>query len=86
MQENIFNPSETTRTAYIGQEKNACHAYEYNRTRGDSEESSGDRTEGPIICMNLITAKKLSSEQDPTEVFTPLQEILLNGKKQDLLH
>ena len=30
MQENIFNPSEMTRTAYIGQEKNACHAYEYN--------------------------------------------------------
>jgi len=47
MQENIFNPSGMTRTAYIGQEKNACHAYEYNRTRGDSEESSGDRTEGP---------------------------------------
>ncbi len=39
-----------------------------------------------IIGMNLIMAKKLSLEQDLMEVFILLQEILLNGKKQDLLY
>ena len=47
MQEHIFDPAGMTQTAYNGEEKNACHAYEYDRERGDSEESSGDRTEGP---------------------------------------
>ena len=47
MQENIFDPAGMTQTYYIGNEKNACHAYEYDRDRGDSEESSGDRPEGP---------------------------------------
>ena len=47
MQEHIFYPAGMTQTAYNGEEKNACHAYEYDRERGDSEESSGDRTEGP---------------------------------------
>ena len=36
-----------TNTAYIFQEKNACHAYEYERDEGDSEESGGDRPPGP---------------------------------------
>ena len=47
MQENIFDPAGMTQSYYIGNEKNACHAYEYDRDRGDSEESSGDRPEGP---------------------------------------
>lgn len=47
VQENIFTPAEMTQTAYIFQEKNACHAYEYERDSGDSEEADGDRPEGP---------------------------------------
>ncbi len=47
VQENIFTPAGMTNTAYIFQEKNACHAYEYDRDEGDSEESSGDRPPGP---------------------------------------
>ena len=47
MQEHIFDPAGMTQTAYNGEEKNVCHAYEYDRDRGDSEESSGDRPEGP---------------------------------------
>ena len=47
IQENIFTPANMTNTNYIFQEKNACHAYEYEREEGDSEESSGDRPPGP---------------------------------------
>ena len=47
IQENIFTPANMMNTAYIFQEKNACHAYEYQRDEGDSEESSGDRPPGP---------------------------------------
>ena len=47
IQENIFDPANMTNTAYIFQEKNACHAYEYERDEGDSEESGGDRPPGP---------------------------------------
>ena len=35
VQENIFNPADMTNTAYIFQEKNACHAYEYDREEED---------------------------------------------------
>ena len=34
-------------TAYIFQEKNACHVYVYERDKGQAEESSGDRPPGP---------------------------------------
>ena len=45
--ENIFIPAGMLNTAFIFQEKNACHAYEYGRDGGDSEESSGDIPPGP---------------------------------------
>ena len=35
VQENIFDPANMTNTAYIFQEKNACHAYEYDRAGED---------------------------------------------------
>jgi len=47
MQEHIFKPANMTKTAYIGQEQNAAHAYEYSREGGDSEESGDDRPDGP---------------------------------------
>ena len=47
VQRNIFNPANMTQTAYIFQEQNPAHAYEYDRDSGDSEESEGDRPEGP---------------------------------------
>ena len=47
VQDHIFSPANMTQTAYIGQEKNAAHAYEYERESGDSEESGGIRPEGP---------------------------------------
>ena len=42
--ENIFIPAGMNNTAYIFQEKNACHAYEYNRS---DEDSSGERPPRP---------------------------------------
>ena len=47
VQENIFDKADMTQTAYIFQEKNACHAYDYERDEGEGEEKSGDRPEGP---------------------------------------
>ena len=47
VKENIFNPANMLNTAYIFQEKNACHAYEYDRDKGKGEESGGDRPPGP---------------------------------------
>ena len=47
VQDHIFTPANMTQTAYIFQEENAAHAYEYERDEGDSEESGGDRPEGP---------------------------------------
>ena len=47
IQEHIFNPANMNQTAYIGQEQNPAHAYEYNREGGDSEESGDDRPDGP---------------------------------------
>ena len=47
IQEKIFDPASMTQTYYNGNEKNKCHAYEYERDRGEGEESSGDRPEGP---------------------------------------
>ena len=37
IQKHIFAPANMTQTAYIGEEQNAAHAYEYNRESGDSE-------------------------------------------------
>lgn len=47
MQEHIFAPAGMTETAYIGEESNAAHGYEYDREEGESEESGADRPEGP---------------------------------------
>ena len=47
MQEKIFNQAGMNQTYYIGNEKNKCHAYEYDRDKGRGEEPSGNRTEGP---------------------------------------
>lgn len=47
VQEHIFNPANMTQSAYIFQEKDPCHGYEYDRDQGDSEESAGDRPPGP---------------------------------------
>ena len=47
VEEHIFSPANMTQTAYIFQEQNPAHAYEYDRDSGDSEESGGDRPEGP---------------------------------------
>ena len=46
VKENIFTPANMTQTAYIGEEQNAAHAYEYNRESGDTEESQSERPEG----------------------------------------
>ena len=74
-----------TNIAFIFQEKNACHAYEYEREGGDSEESSGYRPTVPHDGMNLIMMKKLFLQRDLMEEFTLILEILLNGKKLCLL-
>ena len=45
--DHIFKPANMTQTAYIFQEQNPAHAYEYDRDSGEGEESGGDRPEGP---------------------------------------
>ena len=46
-QKYTFNLANITQTAYIFQEKNPAHAYEYECDVRDSEESEGDKPEGP---------------------------------------
>ena len=46
VKEHIFGPAGMTDTAYIGEEENAAHAYEYDREGEESEEHDAFRPEG----------------------------------------
>ena len=78
VQENIFDPANMTNTAYIFQEKNACHAYEYDR-----EEEV--RPPGPHNWYEYDYGEETFFATRPDGGFIPIQEILLNGKRLYLL-
>ena len=77
IQEKIFDPAGMTQTYYNGKEKNKCHAYEYERDRGEGQVEIDQKVH--IIGMNMTMEKKHFLAQDLMEVYSQLQEILLNG-------
>ena len=70
-----------TNTAYIFQEKNACHAYEYGRDGGESEESGGDRPPGPHDWYEFDYGEKIFLQLGQMWVYIQILKILLNGKR-----